>query len=262
MSDRRATEWALVLGVAAFILCAVWTKRHTDSEACIPEIVEEEQAITEDAILYDTIITYRKAPPFTISPYDAIFRYYADSIHWDWKWLAAVAYMESRFHTDAVNPSGATGLMQLMPRTAAAMGVDSLNLSNPHENIKAATRLFKRLDKMFNSSAMPDRACMVLAAYNAGAGHVMDAAQLTAKYGGNRKQWYGNVEYFIRMLSDPKYYNDEVCANGKFNAGETTHFVRNVFDKYMEYSRLEHLYNAVNHADTLIIPKKQQDDGL
>ena len=199
--------------------------------------------ITDPVAPYDTLITYHAAPPFTISSYDNIFRRYADSLRWDWKWLAAVAYTESRFHADAVNPSGATGLMQLMPRTAAALGVDSLSLTNPHENVKAAARLFKRLDKMFASSAMPDRACMVFAAYNAGAGHVSDAATLTAEYGGNRKQWFGNVEYFIRT-------------------SETTRFVRNVFDKYIEYCRLEHLYNAVNHADTLIIPKKMQEDEL
>ena len=237
MNDRRATEWALILGIVAFLSCAFWTKRHSDRQESIP-VAEDVQPV-----LYDTIISYRNTPPFTISSYDAIFRRYADTLRWDWKLLAAVAYIESRFHADAVNPSGATGLMQLMPRTATAMGVDSLSLTNPHENIKAATRLFLRLDKIFASSAMPDRACLVFAAYNAGAGHVLDAATLTEKYGGNRKQWYGNVEYFI-------------------HAGETTRFVRNVFDKYMEYCRLEHLFNAVNHADTLIVPKKSSDDEL
>ncbi|MCR5140278.1 MAG: transglycosylase SLT domain-containing protein [Bacteroidaceae bacterium] len=250
MSDRRATEWALTLGVAAFLMCAIWTRHHRGLTPDTPHVGDG------TTVLYDTVITLRKAPPFTISPYDAIFRRYADSLRWDWKWLAAVAYNESRFHADAVNPSGATGLMQLMPRTAVRMGVDSLSLTNPHMNVKAAARLFKRLDAIYSSSAMPDRACMVLAAYNAGAGHVNDAALLTEKYGGNRKQWYGNVEYFIQMLREPKYYNDPVCTGGKFNAGETTRFVRNVFDKYMEYSRLEHLYNTINHADTIIVEKK------
>ena len=236
MNDRRTTEWALVLGIAAFILCAIWTKRNTDTQNAAPVVVEE-----VPTVLYDTIISYRKVPPFTISAYDRIFRQYADSLQWDWKWLAAVAYTESRFHPEAANPSGATGLMQIMPSTAAAMGVDSLALVNPHENVKAAARLFKRLDKIFASSAMPDRACMVLAAYNAGAGHVRDAALLTEQHGGNRKQWYGNVEYFVR-------------------SSETTHFVRKVFEKYSEYCRLEHLYQAVNHPDTLLVPKTPQED--
>jgi len=255
MSDRRATEWSLTVGIVAFILCAIWTKNHT--------VTRDDTAVGEevtDTVLYDTLISFRKAPPFTISPYDKTFRRFADTLRWDWKWLAAVAYTESRFHADAVNPSGASGLMQLMPRTAAAMGVDSLLLTNPHENVKAATRLFRRLDRMFASSAMPDRACLVLASYNAGAGHVLDATRLTDKYGGNRKQWYGNVEHFIRMLNDPKYYNDSVCTSGRFGAGETTRFVKNVFDKYMEYCRLEHLYNAVNHADTTFVPRKTQTE--
>ena len=255
MTDRRRTEWALTLGIAAFILCAIWTRHHTrSSTGNIPPMDDE------TTILYDTVITPRKAPPFTISPYDRIFHRYADTLRWDWKWLAAVAYTESRFHADAVNASGATGLMQLMPSTATALGIDSLSLANPHENVRAAARLFKRLDKMFASSAMPDRACLVFAAYNAGAGHVIDAARLTDKYGGNRKQWYGNVEHFICMLNDPKYYNDPICVAGKFSAGETTRFVRNVFDKYIEYCRLEHLYNAVNHADTTLIPKTLNED--
>ena len=231
MSDRRATEWALVLGIAAFLLCAVWT-RHRIGAGQAPQSVEEQ------ALPYDTLITYHAAPPFTISSYDNIFRRYADSLRWDWKWLAAVAYTESRFHTEAVNPSGASGLMQIMPNTAIAVGVDPESLTDPQENVKAATRLFKRLDKVFASSAMPDRACLVLAAYNAGAGHVLDAALKTEGNGGNRKQWYGNVEYFIR-------------------SSETTRFVRNVFEKYLEYCRLEHLYETINKADTIFVPRNE-----
>lgn len=253
MQGKRVHELAAVSGVVAFMLCAIWSK---------PSLSRQQAEATDGAdstltVLYDTIITFRKAPPFTISPYDRYLRQYSDSIGWDWKWLAAIAYYESRFNPEAQNTAtGAAGLMQLMPQTAASMGVDTtLYRTDPRENIKAAARLFKRLDRMFFSSAMPDRVCFVLAAYNAGHAHVLDAIRLAEKYGSNRKQWFGNVEYFMTVQNDPKYYNDSVCHYGPFGGKETTDFVKNVWEKYMEYSRLEHLYFAINHADTVIVPR-------
>ena len=46
-------------------------------------------------------------PYFRISAYDSIFQQYADTIGWDWKMLAAVAYVESKFDTSAT--SGVNG---------------------------------------------------------------------------------------------------------------------------------------------------------
>ena len=83
----------------------------------------------------------------------------------DARLVAAVALRESNFRVRAVSPVGARGVMQLMPRTAAWLGVE--NAFDARENIFAGARYLKMLDKMFNGDLN-----LVLAAYNAGPGSV------------------------------------------------------------------------------------------
>ena len=78
---------------------------------------------------------------------------------------------ESRFHTRAVSPRGALGLMQLMPGTARRLGVR--RPFDAAENIRAGTQYMKELMDMFGG-----KVDLVLASYNAGEGAVL-------KYGRN-----------------------------------------------------------------------------
>jgi hypothetical protein len=82
--------------------------------------------------------------------------------------LAAVAKVESGYDPSAVSSAGATGLMQLMPGTAAGLGVNPLD---PAQAIDGAARLLAGNLRQFGSVPL------ALAAYNAGAGAVR-------KYGG------------------------------------------------------------------------------
>ena len=77
--------------------------------------------------------------------------------------LEAVAKQESRFDPTAVSPAGAQGLMQLMPATARALGVDAFD---PAAAIDGAARLLSQHLRKFDSVPL------ALAAYNAGAGAV------------------------------------------------------------------------------------------
>ena len=237
--------------------CLLWSQGR--QPAAEDDTAHADSLNTIPKVLYDTIITQKSYPAYSISQYDDLFREYGDSLGWDWKWLAAVAYQESRFNADAVNPSGASGLMQLMPKTAEAMGVDSLHRTDPRASVRAAARLFKRLNRRFEEVPMPDRVCFVLASYNAGHGHILDAMRLAEKHGGMKNRWEGNVEYFLRMKNDPAFYNDSVCHNGRFSGLETIAFVKNVHEKYDEYSRLEGLYRSVHKADTVLVPRKPEE---
>ncbi len=67
----------------------------------------------------------------TISPFDSLFQLHADSLSMDWRMLAAVAFKESRFDTSALSSAGAEGLMQMMPETAASLGVDAKDGVSP-----------------------------------------------------------------------------------------------------------------------------------
>lgn len=82
--------------------------------------------------------------------------------------LAAVARAESNYNPNAVSPAGALGMMQLMPSTARAMGVDPLN---PAQSVDAAGRILSGGLSEFGSLSS------ALAAYNAGDSTVR-------KYGG------------------------------------------------------------------------------
>lgn len=75
---------------------------------------------------------------------------------------------ESAFHNDAVSSAGAQGLGQLMPGTAATLGVR--NPFNPFENTDASIRHLSELMARWRGS--PSQVELALAAYNAGAGAV------------------------------------------------------------------------------------------
>ena len=66
---------------------------------------------------------------------------------------------ESGWNSGAVSVKGATGLAQLMPETAALLGVDP---TNPHQNLDGGARYLKRMYERFGSWRL------ALAAYNAG----------------------------------------------------------------------------------------------
>jgi hypothetical protein len=79
--------------------------------------------------------------------------------------VESVIRAESAFNPTAVSRSGARGLMQLMPKTALALGVrDSFN---PRENIEGGVRHLRYLLDRY-----PGNMALAVAAYNAGEGAV------------------------------------------------------------------------------------------
>jgi soluble lytic murein transglycosylase-like protein len=74
--------------------------------------------------------------------------------------LEAIAYVESRFRHDAVSPKGAVGMMQLMPGTAADLGVDA---RDPAQNAHGGADYLRQMLVLFNNDVE-----LAVAAYNAG----------------------------------------------------------------------------------------------
>lgn len=73
----------------------------------------------------------------------------------------AIAYVESRYRPAAVSPAGAVGFMQIMPSTAAELGVK--DLTDPRQNIEAGAAYLRAMLDAFDNNIEH-----ALAAYNAG----------------------------------------------------------------------------------------------
>lgn len=169
-----------------------------------------------------------------VSPYDQLFKLYGGESGVDWRLLASQGYHESRFDPSRVSWAGARGIMQIMPRTARAYGLTAARLADPEANIATATKIWKDLDKSL-AKRVPDpeeRKKFVLAAYNGGLAHVLDAIALAKKYGKNPQVWNGNVEEALKMKANPEYYTDPVVKAGYFRGRETVAYVNGVMSFY------------------------------
>lgn len=177
-----------------------------------------------------------KIPKGAISPYDHLFKKYAPEINWDWQLLAAVAFHESRFDSTSVSWAGAAGIMQLMPRTASNFGLNRKNIMNPEKNIEAGVQYIKSLNLTFSKiENKQERIKFILASYNSGPAHILDARALTEKYGKNKNVWFGHVEVFLLKKSEPEYYNDEVVKYGRFRGRVTVDYVEKTLSTYEKY---------------------------
>lgn len=199
----------------------------------------------------DTIKKIELSPFVVLSPYDKHFRNAIDSLPgYDWKFLAAIAFTESRFDSTAKSGVGASGVMQVMPRTMQRMGIpDSMHMDT-RTNIMAATSLLKSLDYIFRRIEDPDEKInFILASYNAGIGQVSDAMRLAQKYGHDRYKWKNSVDTFLILKGLPEYYNDSVCKTGEFNDWkQTLQFIKKVKNTWHRFKRRQESYSDSIHA--------------
>lgn len=171
-----------------------------------------------------------------MSPFDALFKKYASGIGWDWRLLASMCYIESRFDSTQVSWAGARGIMQLMPATARAMGASVDSMAYNEQSIATACKVIKSLETSLKKY-VPDeseRKKFILAAYNSGLAHIVDAISLARKYKNDTSRWDGVVADALLMKSNPDYYNDPVCKYGYFRGRETFEYVRSVMAVYQK----------------------------
>lgn len=173
-----------------------------------------------------------------LSPFDKDIKQYSAQVGWDWRLVASLICQESRFDASVRSRVGAYGLMQLMPATLERYGLDSV--AGAESQIRAGTKYLKILEKIFLSSVpLPDeRAKFVLASYNIGAGHILDAQRLARRFGKDPGVWDGNVDSCLLMKSNPKIYKLPEVRNGYCKGTETFAFVREVMDRYRHYSNI------------------------
>jgi membrane-bound lytic murein transglycosylase F len=170
-----------------------------------------------------------------LSPYDDFIKAEAAMVGWDWRLIASIAYQESNFDPKVESWAGAIGIMQIMPETGDFFGVE--NLWDPYQNIRVGIRFLKFLDRQWEKT-VPDpdeRIKFVLASYNVGLSHVIDAQKLARKYGKDPERWDDNVEYFLLQKSNPEYFRDPVVVVGYCRCDGPVNYVKEVLTRYEEY---------------------------
>ncbi len=173
-----------------------------------------------------------------ISSYDEVVKEISGRYGLDWRLLSSIIYQESGFKQKAESWMGAYGLMQLMPATAEMFDLDSL--SSPAEQIEAGVKFIQWLDKRIPEEITDknERIKFVLAAYNVGLGHILDARRLAKKYDSDPNVWTNNVDTFLLQKSDPHFYRDSVVRYGYCRGSEPYNFVIEILDRYEHYSNL------------------------
>ncbi len=190
--------------------------------------------------LSSRIVRRHKSEYFTlksgkISKYDELIKKNSKIIDWDWRLLSALISQESHFDPKAKSWVGAFGLMQLMPQTAFRYDVDED--SNAEENVRAGVKhlkyLSRRLDKVLVDKT--DKLNFLLASYNVGLGHILDARRLAKKNGQNPDLWQGSVDYYLLNKSKPEFFKDPVVKYGYCRGKEPYNYVRKILSIYDHY---------------------------
>lgn len=114
----------------------------------------------------DNTVTANVCPDELLS----IFQEAATTFGVSFELLTSIGRAESNYNSNAVSSAGAVGIMQLMPATAAALGVT--NSYDARENIMGGAKYISQLLAKYNGNTS-----LALAAYNAGSSNV-------EKYGG------------------------------------------------------------------------------
>lgn len=170
-----------------------------------------------------------------ISEYDRYFQMYAPMARMDWRMMAAQCYQESCFDPKARSWAGALGLMQIMPGTAAHLGLPISQIHNPEDNIAASARYMAELGGLFNDIADPGQRCwFVLASYNGGYHHIRDAMALARREGRNAHNW-GEVAEFVLKLREARFYNAPIVKYGYMRGNETVDYVDRIRNRWAEY---------------------------
>ena len=171
----------------------------------------------------------------TLAKFDALqglFRKYADMYGLDDLLLLAQGYQESRLDQSVRSRSGAVGIMQILPSTAAYDQVSIENVaSDPEQNIHAAAKYMRYLLDSALADADLDptnRLLLGLAAYNAGPGNMKKMRSRARAMGLNPNLWFNNVEHAAAQLI----------------GRETVQYVSNVYKYYLAYRLVEEQRNA------------------
>lgn len=151
-----------------------------------------------------------------------LFQKYATEYDFDFLMVAAQAFQESELNQNARNPSGAVGIMQVIPKYAAAKPINISDVANADGNIHAGVKMMRNIADTYFSDPKLDptnRTLFVFASYNAGPNRIQRLRKKAAEAGLDPNTWFGNVE----------------IVAAKDIGQETVLYVGNIYKYYIAY---------------------------
>jgi membrane-bound lytic murein transglycosylase MltF len=154
--------------------------------------------------------------------YVQYFKKYAAEYNFDYLMLVAQGYQESLLDQSRRSPSGAVGIMQVIPKIAAAPPISISNVDLAENNIHAGAKMMSNIAETYFKDPQLDalnKTLMVFASYNAGPTRIARLRKQAAGEGLDPNQWFGNVELVV----------------AKEIGRETTQYVSNICKYYVAY---------------------------
>src|SRR5208283_1891881 len=154
--------------------------------------------------------------------YVRFFQKYGAEYDFDYLMLVAQGYEESGLDQSVRNPSGAVGIMQVIPQYAAAPPISIPDVADAENNIHAGAKMMRSIaDTYFKDDTLDalNKTLMSFASYNAGPNRIADLREKAASEGLDPNQWFGNVELVV----------------ARDVGGQTVQYIRNIYKYYVAY---------------------------
>jgi membrane-bound lytic murein transglycosylase MltF len=154
--------------------------------------------------------------------YVHFFQKYGADCGFDYLMLVAQGYQESGLDQNRKNPSGAVGIMQVIPRDAAAPPISISNVDVAESNIDAGAKMLRHIADTYLNDPNLDashKTLMVFASYNAGPTRIARLRKKAATEGLDPNKWFGNVELAVARDVGQK----------------TVQYVSNIYKYYVAY---------------------------
>lgn len=151
-----------------------------------------------------------------------LFQKYSGEYNFDYLMIAAQGYQESLLDQSKSNPSGAVGIMQVIPKNAAAAPISIPNVHDADGNIHAGVKMLRNIaDTYFNDPKIDalNKTLFVFASYNAGPNRIARLRKEAPDMGLDPNVWFGNVE----------------LVAAKDIGQETVTYVSNIYKYYVAY---------------------------
>jgi membrane-bound lytic murein transglycosylase MltF len=153
------------------------------------------------------------------------FEEYAAQYAFDPLMMVAQGYQESGLDQSVVSRSGAIGIMQLLPSTAADKSVGIPDIENPENNVHAGIKYMDWIRTTYFDDDTVDprnKALFAFASYNAGPNRIRRLRDETREQGLDPNVWFQNVEILA----------------AKDIGQETVQYVSNIYKYYAAYRLL------------------------